>query len=153
MTSWQLCFRIGFVPSLSTAGLQALAEALERDDPRLIQGATTTPPPLACLSGWSVEAACPIGFCGWQGDGLATVAEVEVEFAQACFAADRRLDEPGGCRWFLNWADETPRDEMRRELLPEVRRELTLREADLAPAVLYCPECRCHYTDNCECNI
>jgi hypothetical protein len=30
-------------------------------------------------------------------------------------------------RWILNWFDETPRDQMRRDLLPEVERELALR--------------------------
>ncbi len=46
------------------------------DDPRLTQGSTTTPP-LMCVQDWPVEAACVLGFCGWQGDGLETVAEVE----------------------------------------------------------------------------
>ena len=44
-----------------------------------------------------------------------------------CFAIDQRLGEPAGCRWFLNWFDETPRDEMRRLLLAEVARALTER--------------------------
>ena len=34
--------------------------------------------------------------------------------------------EPAACRWFLNWYDDTPRDEVRRELLAEV--ELALAE-------------------------
>ena len=32
-----------------------------------------------------------------------------------------RLGEPAACRWFLNWFDDTPRDQMRRELLAEVK--------------------------------
>ncbi len=115
---------------LSTAGLEALQRALNEDDPRLQQGATTTPPPLACVQDWPVEAACAIGYCGWQGDGLETVGEVEEFFARICFEVDQRLGEPAACRWFLNWYDETPREEMRRELLAEVNRTIAQRRND-----------------------
>lgn len=126
MESWRIVWRNGFVPSLSVAGLEALRDALRGDDPRLVQGATTLPPPLTVVQDWSVEAACALGFCGWQGDDLTTVGEVEEHFAKCCFEADRRLGEPAACRWFLNWFDDAPRDEMRRELLAEV--ELALNE-------------------------
>jgi hypothetical protein len=106
--------------------------ALTRDDPRLLQGATTSPPPLQCVQDWPVEAACALGFCGWQGEKLHTVAQVEEFFARACFEADQRLGEPAGCRWFLNWFDETPRPEMRRLLLVEVQRTLAQRLANQA---------------------
>ncbi len=120
-------WRKGVAPFLSTPGLEALAHALETDDARLLQGATTSPPPLACVADFPVEAACLIGFCGWQDDGLKTVAEVEEFFAKACFDVDTAIDEPAGCRHLLNWFDETPRDEMRADLLPEVRRTLNER--------------------------
>jgi hypothetical protein len=132
MESWRKSFREGFVPHLSIAGLEALRNALIKDDARLVQGATTTPPPLQCVQDWPVEAACGVGYCGWQGDGLATVAEVEEFFAQMCFVADQNLGEPAGCRWFLNWFDETPRGEMRRLLLPEVERALALKRQSVA---------------------
>jgi hypothetical protein len=67
-----------------------------------------------------------LGFCSWQGEEAQTVAEVEEDFARLCFEADQVLGEPAACRYFLNWYDETPRDEMRRELLAEV--ELVLAE-------------------------
>jgi len=120
MESWRKVWRDGFAPILSTAGLEMLRDALSRDDARLTQGATTTPPPLMCVQDWPVEACCALGFCGWRGDGLETVGEVEEFFARCCFEADQRLGEPAACRWFLNWFDDTPRDEMRRELLSEV---------------------------------
>lgn len=120
MESWRTVWRDGFVPVLSTAGLEALAKALRDDDPRLTQGSTTTPPPLMCVQDWPVEAACALGFCGWQGDGLETVGQVEQHFADCCFKADERLGGPSACRWFLNWFDDTPRAEMRRDLLAEV---------------------------------
>lgn len=120
MESWRLVWRDGFAPVLSTVGLEALRDALERDDPRVTQGSTTTPPPLMCVAEWPVEAACPIGYAGWQGDGLGTVGEVEGHFARCCFEADQRLGEPAACRWFNNWWDDAPRPEARRELLAEV---------------------------------
>lgn len=126
MESWRKVWRDGLAPQLSTAGLEALGLALATDDSRLLQGATTSPPPLMCVQDWPVEACCVLGFCGWQGEGLETVAEVEEFFAKLCFEADQVLGEPAAVRWFLNWYDETSRDEMRRELLEEVK--LTLSE-------------------------
>jgi len=127
MESWRKVWREGMAPQLSVAALSALQRALQNDDPRLLQGATTSPPPLECVRDWPVEAACVLGYCGWQGEGLETVAEVEEFFARACFEADQRLGEPAACRWFLNWFDDTPRDEVRRELLAEVTRTLARR--------------------------
>src|SRR6516225_8882065 len=118
MESWRKVWRDGLAPLISTAGLEALERALSTDDARLLQGATTTPPPLQCVQDWPVEAACALGYCGWQGEGLESVAEV-----------DERLGEPAACRWFLNWFDETPRDEMRSLLLTEVNRTLGRRRA------------------------
>lgn len=129
MESWQKVWRMGLAPLLSVEGLEALQGALQSDDPRLMQGATTTPPPLQCVQDWPVEAACALGFCGWQGDGLETVAEVEEYFARMCFEVDQRLGEPAACRWFLNWFDDTPRNEMRKLLLAEVQSELQRRGA------------------------
>ena len=129
MESWRKVWREGVAPLLSTPALGALQRALTSDDARLLQGATTTPPPLQCVADWPVEGACALGFCGWQGDGLETVGEVEEFFARMCFEIDQRLGEPAGCRWFLNWFDETPRDEMRPLLLAEVTRALAQRQS------------------------
>ena len=128
MELWRRVWREGMVPSLSTAALEALGKALETNDPRLLQGATTSPPPLQCVQDWPVEGACGLGYCGWQGEGLETVAEVEEFFAKVCFEVDQRLGEPAAARWFLNWFDETPRDEMRRLLLGEVNQALAERQ-------------------------
>ncbi len=65
-----------------------------------------------------------IGYCGWVGDGLTTVAEVEEFFARTCYEVDQRLGEPAGVRWLLNWYDDTHRDTMRKELIYEVRKSL-----------------------------
>lgn len=129
-----MVWREGFAPVLSTTGLSALREALRSDDSRLTQGSTTTPPPLMCVRDWPVEAACALGFCGWQGEGLETVGDVEEFFAKVCYEADVRLGEPAACRWFLNWFDDTPRDDMRRELRDEVERTLAERIGFETPA-------------------
>jgi hypothetical protein len=130
MESWRHVWRKGAAPLLSTEGLHALARGLENDDPRLLQGATTQPPPLQCVQDWDVEGACAFGYAGWQGDGLETVAEVEEFFARMCFEVDNAMGEPAACRWFLNYWDDTPRDEMRREMLHEVNREIARRDHD-----------------------
>jgi hypothetical protein len=117
---WRKVWREGVVPQLSTASLQALRQGLAEDDPQLMQGATTTPPPLQCVQDWPVEAACVLAYCGWQGEALETVGQVEEFFARACFQTDQLMGEPAACRWFLNWYDDTPRAEMRRFLLEEV---------------------------------
>jgi hypothetical protein len=125
--SWRKAWKDGFAPYLSGDCLSALRKGLTDDDPRLLQGATTTPPPLQCVQDWPVEAACALGYCGWQGERLKTVGETEEFFARACFRADQALGEPAACRWFLNWYDDTPREQMRRQLLAEVTENLVER--------------------------
>ena len=127
MESWRKVWRDGLASLISLPGLEALRTALSNDDARLLQGATTTPPPFQCVQHWPVEAACVLGYCGWQGEELESVAEVEEYFASLCFEVDQRLGELAACRWFLNWFDETPRDEMRTLLLAEVDRTLANR--------------------------
>ena len=128
MELWRKVWREGLAPVFSASGLDALRVALMTDDPTLAQGCTTSPPPLACVQDWPCEAACALGFCGWRGEGLETVAEVEEFFARACFDADQRMGEPAACQHFLNFFDDTPRPEMRRLLLYEVEMELAKRE-------------------------
>src|SRR5260221_14002844 len=85
MESWRTVWRDGFAPVLALRGLEALRDALAADDPRLVQGSTTTPPPLMCMQDWPVEAACALGFCGWQGDNPATAGDLQEFFARCCF--------------------------------------------------------------------
>lgn len=129
METWRKVWRQGVAPQLSDAGLGALYSGLVSDDEGLLQGSTTSPPPLMCVQEWAVEGACPIGYCGWQGDGLQTVGEVEEYFARACFNIDQTLGEPAVCRFFLNWWDDAPRGVARAELLAEVQLEIKRRAA------------------------
>lgn len=122
-------WREGFAPLASIDGLFSLALALRADDPRLSQGSTTTPPPLMSVADWPCEGCDAIAWLGWQGGkGPAnTVGEVEEFFARACFEADQKLGEPAACRYFLNWYDDTPRNEMRSSFYGEVIVELAKR--------------------------
>ncbi len=119
MESWKLVWR-ETVPLLPHEGLMALRDALAADLPSLCQGATTDPPPANHYAQARPDAACLLGYCGWKGLGLETVEEVEEFFAATCYEIDQRLGEPASCRWLLNWFDETPREQMRRDLLAEV---------------------------------
>lgn len=127
MEAWRTVWRRGFVPGLGTAGLKALRQALCDDDYRITQMATTRPPANQNMLDCPADAACAITFCGWQGEQLSTVGELDEFFNRICFEADHRLGEAAASRWFLNWYDHTPRNEMRRALLPEVERELLAR--------------------------
>lgn len=124
MEAWRIVFR-HFARIANREGLTALLEALETDNPRLLQGVTTSPPPLACYVDQAVEGCCMVGFTGWR-EGCTTVTEVEEYFASMCYQIDAALNEPGGCRFLLNWYDETPREEVRAKLIPELRFALGL---------------------------
>ena len=124
MERWQRVWRDGVAPRLSNRALQALKTALLRDDPRLIQNRTMSPPPLLGLHEAEVEAACALGVCGWHGDGCMTVGALEAYFDELCTLVDADLGEPAACRYFLDWFDATPRYTMRRLLLAEVERTL-----------------------------
>jgi len=61
--------------------------------------------------------------------GWRTVGQIDEFFARTCEAADAVFNEPAACRYFLNWFDDVPRAEMRRELLAEVTQALQSRQA------------------------
>lgn len=124
MEAWRRVWRLGLAPQLSERTLELLARALVRDDPVLLQGATTSPPPLQCVQDWPVEAAEPVAFALWQGNGLTTVGEVEAAWAQATYLCDLATGDPASYRWFANWWDEMPRQIVRAQLMAEVNRTL-----------------------------
>lgn len=110
-----------FIRLMGPEGREALLAGLESDDSRLIQGATTMPPPMMCVQDWDVEAADFIAYAGWIGHGRGTVGEAEEYFARLCFNVDQAMGEPAGCRWAINWWDETPRGEAFREAAAMIR--------------------------------
>jgi hypothetical protein len=127
MADWQRTFRVGVAPLLSSQALRKLKAALVSDDSRLIQGGTTEPPPLFSVRDWPVESACPIAWCGWQGEELQTVEEVDTFFSRITYECGRAMGDSLASGLFLNWVDDTPRAEMREKLAAEVGRVLELR--------------------------
>lgn len=123
LESWQLVFRRGVAPSLTLEQLERLRLALDMDDSRLIQGATTSPPPLQCMLDCHAEGCCPISLAS----GLETVGEVSDFFARVCQECDRRLGEDAAVRWLLTWWDDGDRDAVRERLLWEVELVISLR--------------------------
>jgi hypothetical protein len=121
LPEWARVWRTGLAPALSAAGLAALAEALDSDDPRLIQSQASAPPAMECYRDRPVEAADCLGIALWLGDGHDTVGPLHDAREAVNRQAFRTL---GTDAWHLFWAwyDDTPRDEMRRLLLAEVRR-------------------------------
>lgn len=133
MEMWRKVWRDGIAPQLSDGALVALVKALRDDDPRIIQGMTCSPPGSARTAGMPVEAACVLGFCGWQAEGLGTVGEVENFFGGIYHGAGALLGWAYGCGEFVEWVDATPRAEMRGGLLAEVEAEQS-RRGDLGCA-------------------
>jgi hypothetical protein len=130
-----MVWRDGFAPLLTADHLAALRDGLARDDPALLQERTTEPLPAPGSWDWPVTGACLLGYCGWKGGGLTTVAAVEAFFARLCYDCDRALGEQAGCRWLLQWFDEAPRGEVVPELLAEVEAELARRAGVAAQEV------------------
>lgn len=126
---WQHAVRHGLFPILDNAALHTLRRALASDDRRLVQGTCTIPPPMPYFADLDCEGADPIGFVGWQAEGLQTVGEVESYWARVCAEMDARLGEPGGCGHLITWLDDTPRDVAFPALLAEVETALALRKA------------------------
>jgi hypothetical protein len=126
---WRRAWRAGLAPLLGPRHLEALRDALLRDDPALIQGGTTLPPALRSTLDWPAEGACLIGYAGWKAGGLETVGEVDEFFTRVFQKASEPLGEPTACRALTNAYDEWPREEMIANLLFEVEREIALRGA------------------------
>jgi hypothetical protein len=157
VTTAEVVFKTGFAPQWSVEQLSALAEACRTDDPRLIQGSTTEPPPIKCMQGWPCDCGCATAYVGAVSLGgfsggsyaeprkpatnpdAATVGQVEEFFAHACFAADQLIGEPAECRHFLHWFDDTPREEMRRVLYSWCMEVIRERTGGPSTAVHHCP--------------
>lgn len=134
LETWRRVLRKGILLGVGAPALTALMNALDNDDPRIIQGATTDPLPLIAVESWDCKGACALGFIA-MAEGKRSVGEVELRFAKLCQDGDFFLGSTmtagtavgGEVRPFLNWFDITPRAEMRRELAAEVKLELDRR--------------------------
>ncbi len=138
LETWRKTFRAS-MDLLSTLSLTALQAALRDNSPKLIQGATTQPPPLQACASWPVEAACLYGYCGWAelSDGTMgelSVEEVETFFGNFAWELDKLTGEQGAIRWAANHFDESPRAEVFAQFLAEVDREINRRALEEAHA-------------------
>jgi hypothetical protein len=125
---WKKVFRV-MTKELSAQQLEFLKKALDDDDPRLLQGSTCYPPELLgsdIMGKLECEGACLIGYAGWKS-GIRTIEGVSEFFRKICNAIDSQFNEPAYCRYLLNWYDESPRDEMRRDVLAEIAIVLSAR--------------------------
>ena len=133
--AWRSTLRKGFIPLMSTGALVGAGAGAGDGRPEVDPGGDDHAPALQAVQDWPCEAADFVGYGGWQGDGLDTVGEVEEFFARLCFECDNRLGEPAGCKHWLNYWDETPRNEAFENALWEVRYALETRDnALLDPA-------------------
>lgn len=127
MENWRRVFRDGVCPNLTGVMLAALETGLAADDVALMQGCTVSPPPLQCMAECEVAGACLLTYAGWKGMGFSKVYQAEDWFAWLCHQTDVRMNEPAAYRYVSCWWDDTPRDEARRLVLEEVRREIARR--------------------------
>lgn len=132
MESWRHVWREAIAPLLSANALNALRSALVEDRQELIQDYTVDP--LAAFLGDArpVEGACAISYCGWRGEQLATVGEVDEFFARMCHEIDRRMGYDKAYLQFVTWFDSEQRTTMRRLLLPEIDLALATKTSPLA---------------------
>jgi hypothetical protein len=63
------------------------------------------------------------------------LGHIEEGFAEASYQCGKRLGEQSIVRYFLNWYDETPRNEMRAMLLPVVREVIQTRKESMVSMV------------------
>jgi hypothetical protein len=132
---WRRILRDGLLRSLTDAELHALRRGLADDDPALLQGMMTLPPPMEILGDWQVEGADLLAYPGWRGRELKTVKEVEERAWALCSAIDARLGD-GAAKELLGWYDATPRPDVIHTLLGETERELMIRMARQAGAAM-----------------
>jgi hypothetical protein len=128
LSEWTRVWRVGVVPQLTRDNLVALRDALQSNDPRLMQGGTTYPPPLPNVQDWRCESCCLVAFPGFS-DGLTTAGELNTYFAEACHRADLALGEPAAIRHLLHFWDNGSRADVFAALIAELDAALAPKEA------------------------
>lgn len=146
---WRYVFRNGVAKQLSANGLVALREAIKGDDPRLVQGITLKP--IVGGNHARVYSCCFISYAAWQGEGMELCGNVLDFFSRVCDRTNEALmgkkvpseirDERFPVKAFLNWYDDTQREVVFADLLPEIELELASRKGpeDEPPPLLADP--------------
>lgn len=151
--AWRKVWRDGILPAVMErvgrfrrdVGLLALANALRTDDSRLLQGATTSPPPLAAVADWMCEGCDPVVLMHTAANGgkieATMVGLAEKVFAITMARADELLGGDRLSAAFSNWWDDTPRHVARGALLAEIGFNLGFGPDPLGAADLFAPLC------------
>jgi hypothetical protein len=126
MVDWREVWRESIAPQLSVHELSFLRDAVAKNDKRLIQGSTCNPPALPCVRDWPAIGGCLFGLLAFRECESPKTAEVEASFARVVVGANS-AGAPCDTDRFLDFFDDTPRDRMLAELLPEIETELLQR--------------------------
>lgn len=140
MTAAIQTWKDGFAVDLCYDQLVILRDALARgDESRLLQGLSTAPQPLRGNLDRSIVAADAVVYPHWRYTFgmfgvVETVGAASEAFAACCFNADQYLGEPAACRAFLNFWDDTPREEAFPALLAAVKEVIAERATRILAA-------------------
>jgi hypothetical protein len=83
---WKTVLRVGVLPHAAAEGLESLADALRRGDPRIVRQATVEP--LYVYREMAVVCCCPLAWLHWRGRPGATVGEVHDAYNAVLAACD-----------------------------------------------------------------
>jgi hypothetical protein len=130
LPAWDDVFREHIAPRFTLEELRALEAAVEKNDPRLVQGATLLPytgldHDKEGVGATDIIACCATTFPGWAA-GTRKTRKENIEFIQR-LAVEIEAVRPGTFRVFLNWFDETPRIKMLAAFLPVIREVIAAR--------------------------
>lgn len=136
MTAAIQTWKDGFAVDLCCDQLVILRDALARGELRLLQGQSTEPQPLRGNLDRSILAADAVVYPHWRYTFgvVETVGAASEVFAACCFNADQYLGEPAACRAFLNFWDDTPREEAFAALLAAVQEVIAERATSILAA-------------------
>src|SRR5437764_1014994 len=79
---WRCVLRVGVLPHAAAEGLESLADALRRGDPRLIRRHHVEP--LYAYREMDVVACCPLVWLVWRGRAGVKVGEVDDGWQELC---------------------------------------------------------------------
>jgi hypothetical protein len=83
---WRCVLKVGVLPHATAEGLESLADALRRGDPRLIRRHLMEP--LYLCRDMPVACCCPLCWLVWQGRRGVTVGEVYDGWQELCRACE-----------------------------------------------------------------
>lgn len=120
LEKWQVVWREELAKRLSVKQLLALRLAVLENDGRLVQGVVTHPPPLQVVAEWPIEGGCALVIGLWGMDGQVSVYEMAKRYYEMIKEADAALPVGLTIDDFLDFFDNTSREEMLKRMLGEI---------------------------------